>query len=82
MVETAQAAPPKAADLPTINVASRQAMTPWDAPAGTTHVDAANGAANAADPNAPKFMTPQERAKELYNLARDMEDTFIAKLAR
>jgi hypothetical protein len=30
---------------------------------------------------APQFMSKEERTRELYRLAREMEDTFIAKLA-
>ena len=29
-----------------------------------------------------KFMTPQERSRELYRLAREMEDTFIEKMTQ
>jgi hypothetical protein len=78
------AAPPAvtpAAEIPTVQVAARTAAAPYDVPSGSAHVAVADpGAAKPAD--APKFMTPQERSKELYRLAREMEDTFIHKLAR
>ena len=74
-----------AADIPTINVAARPVMTPWEAPprARTATVAATQEiAAKAPEEAAPKLMTPQERSRELYRLAREMEDTFIHKLAR
>lgn len=81
----AQAVAPPAitpgAEIPTVQVAARTAAAPYDVPSGSAHVAVADpGAAKPAD--APKFMTPQERSKELYRLAREMEDTFIHKLAR
>jgi len=75
----------KVEDMPLVNVAQRPAMLPWDAPQGTTHNSGATQTAGMpATPavEAPKFMTPQERSRELYRLARDMEDLFITKLAR
>ena len=72
----------KADDMPLIQVPQRPVVAPWEAPTGTTHNSGAAlatvGAAPAAE--APKFMTPQERSRELYRLARDMEDLFITKL--
>lgn len=79
----APVAPPAitpAAEMPTIAVAARPAVAPYDVPSGSAHVAVADPSAKPAD--APKLMTPQERSKELYRLAREMEDTFIHKLAR
>ena len=73
----------KVEDMPLIQVAPRRAMTPWDAPPGTVHnsvVAQANDPTAKPAADAPKFMTPQERSRELYRLARDMEDLFITKL--
>ena len=79
-----------AEDLPLINVPARPVVTPWEAAprtraavaAATPAPAPADVAAKQPDEAAPKLMTPQERSRELYRLAREMEDTFIHKLAR
>ena len=73
----------KAEDMPLIQVPQRPIVAPWEAPKGTTHNSgAALATVGTTQPaaDAPKFMTPQERSRELYRLARDMEDLFITKL--
>jgi hypothetical protein len=95
--EPAHATPPVAgvpvAEMPLINVPARPVVTPWEAPprppAQTASASAPPAETAAKQPDAkqpeeaaPKFMTPQERSRELYRLAREMEDTFIHKLAR
>ena len=72
----------KAEDMPLIQVPQRPVVTPWEAPSGTTHNSGAALATVGPAPavETPKFMTPQERSRELYRLARDMEDLFITKL--
>jgi hypothetical protein len=82
----APAAPP-AGEMPLINVPARPVVTPWEAPprppaTPTTNVAANDAGVKQPDDAAPKLMTPQERSRELYRLAREMEDTFIRKLAR
>jgi len=83
-----------AEDLPLITVPARPVVTPWEAAPRTRAAMAAaaaaapsapaavDAAAKHPDEAAPKLMTPQERSRELYRLAREMEDTFIHKLAR
>ncbi len=83
-----------AEDLPLITVPARPVVTPWEAaprtraamaaaaPAAPSAPAAVAAAAKQPDEAAPKLMTPQERSRELYRLAREMEDTFIHKLAR
>ena len=72
----------KAEDMPLIQVPQRPVVAPWEAPSGTTHNSGAALATVGPAPavETPKFMTPQERSRELYRLARDMEDLFITKL--
>ncbi|MHB1203922.1 MAG: hypothetical protein ACYCZX_00020 [Rhodospirillaceae bacterium] len=79
-----------AEDMPLINVPARPVVAPWEAPprprTATTVAVANPGpsdtAAKQPEDTAPKLMTPQERSRELYRLAHEMEDTFIRKLAR
>lgn len=86
-VQEAKAAPIPAAELPEVNVPTRPVMAPQDfasrlTPEGTL------APPPAMEPRAPviasgqKFMTPEERSRELYRLAREMEDTFIQKLTQ
>ncbi|MGE4063083.1 MAG: hypothetical protein AB7E79_06920 [Rhodospirillaceae bacterium] len=91
--QTAKAEPLPAAELPEINVPTRPVMVPQDyasrlTPANVAAAEAATPAAAAPHVTAraltiapgTKFMTPEERSRELYRLAREMEDTFIKNL--
>lgn len=83
-VAAAPAAP--SAPLPEVHVPTRPVMTPSDfasrLPAPGVTPDAAEPAmeARVTAASGPKYMTPQERSRELYRLAREMEDTFIQKM--
>lgn len=83
-VAVAPAAPP--APLPEVYVPTRPVMAPSDfasrlpAPGVTADAVAPALDARVAAASGPKYMTPQERSRELYRLAREMEDTFIQKM--
>lgn len=93
--EAAKIEPVPAAELPEVHVATRPVMVPQDF-ASRLMPDNVAAAEPAAPPAAPqvaeargpviapgtKFMTPEERSRELYRLAREMEDTFIQKLTQ
>lgn len=94
-VQTAKAEPVPAADLPEVHVPTRPVMVPQDFAsrlmpdnAAATEPAAPPAAPQVAEARAPvvaagtKFMTPEERSRELYRLAREMEDTFIQKLTQ
>lgn len=82
----APAAPP--APLPEVHVPTRPVMAPSDLasrlPAPGVTPDAVEPAleARVTAASGPKYMTPQERSRELYRLAREMEDTFIQKMTQ
>jgi hypothetical protein len=90
--QAAKVEPVPAAELPEVHVATRPVMVPQDfasrlMPNNVTATEppAAPQVAEARGPViAPgtKFMTPEERSRELYRLAREMEDTFIQKLTQ
>lgn len=90
-----KAVPVPAAELPEVNVPTRPVMAPQDfasrlTPDGNLAAPVAvpAPAPAIAEPrapvmaSAPKFMTPEERSRELYRLAREMEDTFIQKMTQ
>lgn len=74
--------------LPEVHVPTRPVMAPSDfasrLPAPGVTPDAAEPAleTRVTAASGPKFMTPQERSRELYRLAREMEDTFIQKMTQ
>ena len=87
--------PPPAAELPVATVVARPALPPRDAPRGTVHVETPPSSVLVDDGStphvdmpgqqaapAPQYMTPRERSRELYRLAREMEGKFLDKLAR
>jgi len=77
----AQAAP---AEMPVMNVAPRPARAPFDVAVGTVHQEtpAPSVTEIGDDQPAPNYMSPKERSRELYRLAREMEEKFLDKLAR
>jgi hypothetical protein len=83
-----EVAPAAVEELPVVNVPTRPVVTPWEAPEGTRGRELAAAEIDGGAPQtaeaapAPKFMTPEERSRELHRLAREMENTFIGKLAR
>jgi hypothetical protein len=78
------------APLPEVYVPTRPVNAPQDmASRLTPDGKLAPASAPQADARAPmvaavgtKFMTPQERSRELYKLAREMEDTFIENMTK
>ncbi len=78
------------APLPEVYVPTRAVNAPQDlASRMTPDGKLAPAAAPQAAVRAPmiaavgtKFMTPQERSRELYKLAREMEDTFIENMSK
>lgn len=76
---------PALAPLPEVHVAPRPVMLPPDPASRQSTPTSIATAASADAPGAtppPRFMSPQERTRELYRLAREMEETFIDKMAR
>lgn len=76
------------AALPEVYVPTRPVNAPQDLASRMTP-DGKVAPAVVADARAPmvaaagtKFMTPQERSRELYKLAREMEDTFIQNMTK
>jgi hypothetical protein len=78
------------APLPEVYVPTRPVNAPQDlASRLTPDGKVAPAAPPQAEARAPmvaavgtKFMTPQERSRELYKLAREMEDTFIENMTK
>jgi hypothetical protein len=93
MMPPVQAAQVPPAPLPEINVPTRPVMMPRDfasrlMPDSVAAAEDSASAPQVAEARAPtiapgtKFMSPEERSRELYRLAREMEDTFIQKLTQ